>query len=94
MSYNGWQNYETWLASLYLDGLDWQDFVETELLGEVEDEEEITEDKKVAMLAEYLENFIEEEVDMAGLSGFLKDLLANAISEIDFTELATVFLDV
>ena len=31
MSYNGWQNYETWLASLYLDGVDWQNFVETEL---------------------------------------------------------------
>lgn len=90
MSYNGWQNYETWLASLYLDGLDWQHFVEDALLGE----EEITEDKKVEMLAEYLENFIEEEVDMAGLSGFLNDLLTNAISEIDFTELATVFLDV
>ena len=93
MSYNGWRNYETWLASLYLDGLDWQDFVETELLGEEEDEE-ITEVKKVEMLAEYLENFIEEEVDMAGLSGFLNDLLTNAISEIDFTELATAFLDV
>lgn len=93
MSYNGWQNYETWLASLYLDGVDWQNFVETELLGEEEDEE-ITEDKKVEMLAEYLENYIEEEVDMAGLDNFLYDLLTRAISEIDFTELATVFLDV
>ena len=93
MSYNGWQNYETWLASLYLDGVDWQNFVETELIGEEEDEE-ITEDKKVEMLAEYLKNYIEEEVDMAGLDNFLHDLLTRAISEIDFTELATVFLDV
>ena len=93
MSYNGWQNYETWLASLYLDGEDWQNFVETELLREEEDEE-ITEDKKVEMLAEYLKDYIEEEADMAGLNGFLDDLLTNAISEIDFTELATVFLDV
>lgn len=93
MSYNGWQNYETWLAFLYLDGVDWQNFVETELLGEEEDEE-ITEAKKVEMLAEYLKDYIEEEVDMAGLNGFLDALLTNAISEIDFTELATVFLDV
>ena len=93
MSYRGWQNYETWRAYVWLEGEDWQNFVETELLGEVGDEE-ITEDKKVEMLAEYLENFIEEEVDMAGLSGFLNDLLTNAISEIDFTELATAFLDV
>ena len=93
MSYNGWQNYETWLAFLYLDGVDWQNFVETELLGEEEDEE-ITEDKKVEMLAEYLKDYIEEEVDMAGLNGFLDDLLTSAISEIDFTELATAFLDV
>ena len=93
MSYNGWRNYETWLAGLYLDGEDWRNFVETELLGEEEDEE-ITEDKKVEMLAEYLKDFIEEEADMAGLNRFLTDLLTNAISEIDFTELATVFLDV
>lgn len=92
MSYNGWQNYETWLASLYLDGVDWQNFVD-ELLGEEEDEE-ITEDKKVKMLAEYLKNYIEEEADMAGLDNFLYDLLTRAISEIDFTELATAFLDV
>ena len=93
MSYNGWRNYETWLAGLYLDGEDWRNFVKTELLGEEEDEE-ITEDKKVEMLAEYLKDYIEEEADMAGLNGFLDDLLTNAISEIDFTELATAFLDV
>lgn len=93
MSYNGWQNYGTWLAFLYLDGVDWQNFVETELLGEEEDEE-ITEAKKVEMLAEYLKDYIEEEADMAGLNGFLDALLTSAISEIDFTELATAFLDV
>lgn len=93
MSYNGWRNYETWLAGLYLNGVDWQNFVETELLGEEEDEE-ITKDKKVEMLAEYLKDCIEEEVDVAGLSGFLVGLLTSAISEIDFTELATAFLDV
>lgn len=90
MSYNGWQNYETWLASLYLGGVDWQGFVETKLLGE---EEEITEDKKVAMLAEYFKKIIEEEAGKAGLDNFLYDLLTSAISEIDFTELAYVFLD-
>lgn len=63
------------------------------ILGEEEDEE-ITEDKKVEMLAEYLKDYIEEEADMAGLNGFLDALLTSAISEIDFTELATAFLDV
>lgn len=92
MSYNGWRNYETWLAGLYLnDGTDWQNFVD-ELLGE--EDEEITEDKKIKTLAEFLKDYIEEEVDMAGLNGFLDDLLTNAISEIDFTELATAFLGV
>ena len=93
MSYNGWQNYETWLAFLYLDGGDWQNLVETALLGD-EEAEEITEDEKVEMLAEFLKDYIWEEVDMAGLNGFLDDLLTRAISEIDFIELATVFLDV
>ena len=93
MSYNGWQNYETWLASLYLDAEEWQYLLETELLGEEEDEE-ITIDKKVEMLAEYLKDYFEEEADMAGLTGFLNDLLTNAISEIDFTELAATFLNV
>ena len=86
--YNGWQNYETWLASLYLGDVDWQNFVTT-LLGE----EEAEEDKKVAMLAEYFKNLIEEEAGMAGLNNFLYDLLASAIDEIDFTELAYVFLE-
>ena len=45
------------------------------------------------MLAEYLKDCIEEEADMAGLSGFLVGLLTSAISEIDFTELATAFLE-
>ena len=94
MSYygrDGWQNYETWLASLYLDGgVDWQNFVETELL---EEDEEITEAKKVEMLAEYFKDYIEMEVDMADLSGFLYTLLTHAISKINFTELATTFLD-
>jgi len=93
MSYNGWENYETWRTFEYLDDVDWQNFVETKLLGGEEDEE-ITEDKKIEMLALYLKDFIEREVDMADLNGFLKDLLTSAISEIDFTDLATVFLDV
>ena len=92
MSYNGWQNYETWLAGLYFEGIDWRDFVETVLLGEEEDEE-ITEDKKVAMLAKCLKDCVEDEADVAGLDGFLYGLLTSAISEIDFTELATAFLD-
>jgi len=86
MSYNGWQNYETWLVGLYLGGVDWQNFVETELLGEEKDEE-ITEDKKVEMLAEYLKDYILDVIPL------LDDLLTSAISEIDFTELATAFLD-
>ena len=92
MSNNGWQNYETWRAYEWLGDVDWQNFVETKLLGEVEDEE-ITEDKKVAMLAEYFKNLIEEEAGKAGLDNFLDDLLTSAISEIDFTELAYVFLE-
>jgi hypothetical protein len=92
MSYNGWRNYETWLAGLYFGGGDWRDFVETVLLGEEEDEE-ITEAKKIEMLSLYFKDFIEEEADMAGLTGFLNDLLTSAISEIDFTELAATFLD-
>ena len=89
MSYNGWQNYETWLASLYFDGIDWRDFVETVLLGGEKDEE----DKKVAMLAECLKDCVEDEVDAAGLDGFLNDLLNRAITKIDFTEIATAFLE-
>ena len=92
MSNNGWQNYETWRAYEWLGDVDWQNFVETKLLGEVEDEE-ITEDKKAAMLAEYFKNLIEEEAGRAGLDNFLYDLLTSAISEIDFTELAYVFLE-
>ena len=55
------------------------------------EDEEITEDKKAAMLAEYFKNLIEEEAGKAGLDNFLDDLLTSAISEIDFTELAYVF---
>ena len=92
MSYNGWRNYETWLAYIWLEDVDWRNFVETKLLGGEEDE--IIKDKKVEMLAEYLKDYIEEEADMAGLNGFLDDLLTSAISEIDFTEIAAAILDV
>lgn len=92
-TYNGWTNYETWLANLWLD----QDSYATEeisnvclgLMGSWEDKSDVD-----YRLAEHIENMMQEWIDNAPCSdGFVTDLISAAFQQINFREIAGHFYD-
>ena len=82
MEYNGWSNYETWLVNLWMDNEPGGKEFIWDWLGE----------QSVAVqagnLAYYLEITHEDEVENINVTGFWKDLLNGALSEINWMEVA------
>jgi hypothetical protein len=96
--YNGWTNFETWLANIWLtndegttqyieEQLD--DLIETAVLQDRDDSE------LVEIAAEMLERVIEEIVLTDGVpaASLASDLLNSAINEINARELAHAFIE-
>ena len=80
-TYNGWTNYETWLAGLWLN--------EADFAGELESERNLT----LCDVAEQIESMIEimtEETREAS-NGLGADLLSAAVSAINVNELARAY---
>lgn len=76
--YNGWKNKETWLVNLWLG----------DAFAAVQEEgESVTEDTIRAYVEELLYDFEESA------SGFLRDMMNCAVSEIDYRELAAHYAD-
>lgn len=73
--YNGWTNYETWLANLWL-GDYWQSVAE--------DGHTLSADA----LKDMLEEHVEDECGDLGDSCFTRDLLNGALGAINYRELA------
>lgn len=79
MSYNGWANYETWLANMYfLDDpevlLEGAEFTSTYELGQY--------------IKDRVEDYVFEVYGSQKLHGFASDLLRAAFSSINWYELA------
>ena len=99
--YNGYRNYETWNCSLWLNNdessyMFWKDAAADALKS--------SRDKKDAVLQlmnqmkEAVENDYEEFLSVqknggVSISGMFCDLLKNAISKIDFYEVASSFIE-
>lgn len=80
-TYNGWTNYETWLANIWLN--------ETDFAGELESQRNLT----LCDVAQQIESMIEimtEEAREAS-RGLAEDLLGAAISAINVNELARAY---
>lgn len=80
-NYNGWTNYETWLANVWLS--------EVDFAGELENERSLT----LCDVAQQVEDIIEimtEETREAS-NGLASDLLSAAISAINVNELARAY---
>ena len=93
--YNGWANYQTWLANLYYDQL-FQEFAESYTL--VKSEYDETGKYNLAKsFKECFENYLEDCGTMYGevlpKTGFLADLLNGALNEIDWYDIAESYLD-
>lgn len=92
MSYQGWNNYETWATNLWLSndhGLydmvrDWA----REALDQPnEDDWEQAGEHAVRVLADQIKEYLEEQSPLAE-AGLYSDLLHAAMSEIDYAEIA------
>ncbi|KKN66712.1 hypothetical protein LCGC14_0468980 [marine sediment metagenome] len=92
--YQGWKNYETWNAALWINNDEGMyDYLQEELGRLREDEED--HDEIVYALAQLMEDHFETMYDdnAAGLVGPLADLLRAAMSEIDWREISQSFLE-
>lgn len=91
--YNGWANYETWLANLWLD----QDSYAIEeisniclgLMGSWEDKNDVTW-RLSDSIKELLFTWVEQD---EGTNGFVNDLISAAFHQIDFREIAGHYYD-
>ena len=86
MTYNGWTNYETWLANIHFDNWDFSEYVEQIADTEPEDEGDVRN-----WLEDYIREAVRdltfEQVDTWN-NPWISDLVMAAFSEIDFRDIA------
>ena len=73
--YNGWTNYETWLANVYLGDAYYQNY-------DVEDDEVVS----AEILKDILEEMIFQDIDIK--NNILNDVANSFLSSVNFHELA------
>ena len=92
MEYNGWTNYETWLAALYLDDEYYSERAQDLAREAIEQGHEDAEAVRKAMvrdLAQEMEDAHED--DRPETKGLYADLLTSAMNEINWREIAGHF---
>ena len=91
MSYQGWQNYETWATALWIDN-EQNSYQHRCHLTDIAQEEDLEKDKRIVSLANSLKEWIESANPLAESANLFSDLLQSALSEIDWQEIAENFL--
>jgi hypothetical protein len=86
VTYNGWENYETWVTAMYLDG-NYEGGEQTylEVLDLARQIEQDGDDARVA-LAQVLREYVSERVSPDG--GLGADLVGSASDSVDWDTLA------
>jgi hypothetical protein len=96
--YNGWRNYDTWLAKLWMDndGTDLAEMAEECLRNALEDnpaDADSARSEAAATLADALRSQFEEAADALEVTGFFADVINAAIREVDWHEIADGCVD-
>ena len=79
MSYNGWENYETWNVSLWLNNEPDTYYALCEILSNNEDDYEA---------GKLIQSLVEDMNPLAESSSMFSDLISAALSEVDWEEIA------
>lgn len=91
--YNGWSNYETWVANLWMDNDEGMQNLAREWAQEDLDDAEGDKDEASRNLAARLEAMHDDGLaDIAGVTGVFSDLLRHALGMVDWREIADAML--
>jgi hypothetical protein len=90
-NYNGWTNYETWAAALWIDN-DQSSYNYRNELAEQAKKNHRRKRDRINCLATSLKDWIEELNPLIDQANLFCDLLNAALSEVDWHEIAENFL--
>ena len=95
--YNGWTNYETWLANIWLSNDQWTvDFLEdtwTEQLMPDAIEQELSDADLVELMAHLVSNTLEELTETGTGASLASDLINAALGEVNTREIAHALIE-
>lgn len=91
-TYNGWSNYETWNAALWIDN-DGSDSYWRERAEELMRDRDSDRDDAAHDLAKEMESSMDENNPLGDNASMWSDFLSAALREIDWREIAQHFVD-
>ena len=86
--YNGWHNYETWLVALWLDNDGYAEILRDEAAKYVRLNQDPTTE-----LADSMKERMQESNPLGDQASFWADLLNGALSEVNWFEIASHYID-